>query len=66
MLDGPANLGQAKGMDSDEREIIEFLKIWGGDFISAKEICRRAGGKRRYAEDNGWAIPILQRLKAAT
>ena len=51
-------------MDSDEREIIEYLKIWGEDFISAKEICRRAGGKRRYAEDNSWAMPILQRMKA--
>jgi hypothetical protein len=51
-------------MDSDEREIIEYLKTWGEDFISAKEICRRAGGKRRYAEDNSWAMPILQRLKA--
>ncbi len=51
-------------MDSDEREIIEYLKTWGENFISAKEICRRAGGKRRYAEDNTWAMPILQRLKS--
>ena len=50
-------------MDSDEREIIEYLKTWGEDFISAKEICRRAGGKRRYNEDNNWAKPILHRLK---
>ncbi len=53
-------------MDSDEREIIEYLKIWGENFVNAREICRRAGGKRRYAEDNTWAMPILQRLKAGS
>ncbi len=49
-------------MDSDEHEIFYYLKTWGKEFISAKEICRRASGKRRFAEDNDWARPLLQRM----
>ena len=50
-------------MDSDERDIFNYLKTWGEEFVNAKEICRRAGGKRRFAEDNNWARPVLQRMK---
>ena len=50
-------------MDSDEREIFDYLKTWGEEWVNAKEICRRAAGKRRYAEDNNWAKPILHRMK---
>ncbi len=50
-------------MDSDEREVYDYLKTFGEDWINAKEVCRRAGGKRRYYEDNSWAIPILLRMK---
>jgi hypothetical protein len=50
-------------MDADEREIFDFLSNYGEEWISAKEICRRAGGKRRFNEDNNWAIPVLKRLK---
>ncbi len=46
-------------MDADEREIYEYLKTWGKEFVGAKEICRRAGGKRRYHEEPDWAIPHL-------
>ena len=49
-------------MDSDEREIIHYLQTWGNVYVSAKEICRRAGTKRRYHEDPDWAKPVLQRL----
>jgi hypothetical protein len=50
-------------MDADEREIFEFLKTFGEGWVNAREICRRAGGKRRFSEDNNWAKPILQRMK---
>src|ERR1035438_4812549 len=50
-------------MDADEREIFEYLKTRDGEFVNAREICRRAGGKHRYAEDNNWAKPVLQRMK---
>ncbi|HUB88052.1 MAG TPA: hypothetical protein VMB22_09195 [Verrucomicrobiae bacterium] len=49
-------------MDSDEREIFYFLKTWGNEFVSMREICRRAGGKKRYYEDNEWAKPLLIRM----
>ena len=50
-------------MDADEREIFEYLKTFGEEWVNAKEICRRAGGKKRFNEDNNWAKPVLQRLK---
>ncbi len=49
-------------MDVDEREIFLFLKSYGQDFVALREICRRAGGRRRYHEDHEWARPILQRM----
>jgi hypothetical protein len=50
-------------MDADEREIVDYLGTYGEQWVNSKEICRRAGGKRRFNEDNHWAIPVLQRLK---
>jgi hypothetical protein len=49
-------------MDAEEREICTYLKSWAGQFVSGREIARRAGGKRRFREDPNWAIPILPRL----
>jgi hypothetical protein len=49
-------------MDIDQIQICQFLKSWPGQFVSRKEICRRAGGKWRYREDEYWAVPALQRL----
>jgi len=49
-------------MDPDEAEICEYLKAWRDQFVSAREICRRAGGKWRYREDERWALPVLLRL----
>ena len=46
-------------MDSDQRDILNFLQTWGVEFVSAKEICRRAGTKKRFHRDAGWAMPIL-------
>ena len=51
-----------KFMDIDEREIFLFLKTYGADYVAAREICRRAGGRKRYEEDHDWAIPILLRM----
>ena len=49
-------------MDSDEREIFRFLKSWGNQFVAAREICRRAGNKRRFREEPDWAMPTLLRM----
>lgn len=49
-------------MDIEEREIFLFLKTYGPTHVAAREICRRAGGRRRYDEDHEWAKPILARM----
>jgi hypothetical protein len=49
-------------MDADEREIYQFLKSWGNEFIAPREICRRAGGRRKFHEDAEWAKPVLLRM----
>jgi|ERR1700733_55479 hypothetical protein len=49
-------------MDVDEREVFLFLKTYGQDFVSLREVCRRAGGRKRYHEDHEWARPILHRM----
>ena len=49
-------------MDADENEICQFLRSWPGQFVSGKTVCRRAGGKWRYREDENWAVPILRRM----
>ena len=46
-------------MDSDERDIFQYLKTWGKEFVGVKEVCRRAGAKKRYHEDPDWAVPML-------
>lgn len=49
-------------MDIEEREIFLFLKTYGTAHVAAREICRRAGGRRKYDEDHEWAKPILARM----
>ena len=49
-------------MDADERDIIHYLSTWGEQFVSAKEICRRAGSKKRANQDPDWALPVLLRM----
>ena len=49
-------------MDAEEKEICNYLKGFAGQFISGREICRRAGGKWRYRESPEWAVPFLTRL----
>ena len=49
-------------MDADQNEICQFLKSFQDQFVSGKEICRRAGGKWRFREEPTWALPILRRM----
>ena len=49
-------------MDADERDIFHYLKVSGNQFIAAKEICRRAGSKKRYGEEPDWAKIVLLRM----
>ena len=49
-------------MDSDEKEICNYLKSHHGEFVSSREIARRAGGKWRFRDDPNWAAQSLLRL----
>ncbi len=49
-------------LDADEKDICLYLKGFPDQFISAREIARRAGGKWRYREEPNWAMPVLGRL----
>jgi hypothetical protein len=49
-------------MDGDERDIFQFLKTRGTEFVNGMEIARRAGNKRRFYEDPDWAKVVLMRM----
>ena len=49
-------------MDADEREIYQFLKSWGTQFVHTREICRRAAGRKRFNDEPEWAKPVLLRM----
>src|SRR3954447_24197629 len=49
-------------MDAEEKEICDFLKTWSGQFVSGREIARRAGGKWKFRQDEHWAVQILGRM----
>lgn len=49
-------------MDAEEREIYFYLKGWKHEYISSREICRRAGGKQRFHQELDWAKPALSRM----
>jgi hypothetical protein len=51
-----------EAMNLDEKAIIDYLKGWPNSFISGREIARKVGGKARYEEDRGWALPILAQM----
>lgn len=46
-------------MTSEEQAISYYLKGMPGQWVSGREICRRADGKRRYNNEPHWAQPIL-------
>lgn len=49
-------------MEPEEKEICNYLKSMRTQFISGREIARRAGGKWRHRDDPNWAIPFLGHL----
>ncbi len=50
-------------MDSEEREIFDFLKTRGDEFVSVKEVARRASGKKKFYDNPEWAKPLLIRMQ---
>lgn len=49
-------------MHADQKAIIDYLKGWPYCYVSGKEIARKVGGRARFEEDRGWAIPILAEM----
>ena len=49
-------------MDADENDIITYLKVWTGQYVSAREIARKAASKKRFQAEPDWAVPVLGRL----
>ncbi len=49
-------------MDADERDIYYYMKAQGRDYIPVPEICRRAGGKKRFRVHSDWAAPVISRM----
>ena len=49
-------------MDADEKDIITYLKVWSGQYVSAREIARKAASKKRFEKEPDWAVPVLGRL----
>lgn len=49
---------------ADEQAVLNYLGTAPKCFFSAREICRKAGGKEKWDENQRWALPILSRLLA--
>ncbi len=49
-------------LSCDELEILDYLKLWPEKFVPLGEICRRAGGRRKFREDPSWARSLMSRL----
>jgi len=49
-------------LSSDELEILNYLKSWKGSFVTMVEICRCAGGRRKFKESPHWAKALMARL----
>jgi len=50
-------------MDGDERDIFQFLKTRGTEFVNGMEIARRAGNKKRFYDEPDWAKVVLMRME---
>jgi hypothetical protein len=49
-------------MEADQKLIQLYLKSMPGQFISGKEIARRAAGKSRFSDEPDWAVPVLKEM----
>jgi hypothetical protein len=52
-------------LSSEELEVLDYLKSWKGNYVSMVEICRCAGGRRKYKESPHWAKRLMSRLVEA-
>lgn len=61
-MDSRVDVSRTRFMDYDERSVRIFLKGYPGQFVSARVISRRLGGRQRYYQDPLWVMPILTKL----
>lgn len=52
-------------LSADELEILEYLRSWKGATVSIIEICRCAGGRKKFKESPHWAKTLMARLVEA-
>jgi len=52
-------------LSSEELQILAYLKSWNGTSISIMEICRSAGGRKKFKETPHWAKSLMSRLVEA-
>jgi hypothetical protein len=52
-------------LSADELQVLEYLKTWSEKYVTMTEICRRAGGRRKYEESSTWATGLMTRLVEA-
>jgi len=50
-------------LSAEDKIILEYLKPLGKAYATAKEVCRRAGGKSKFNDDPEWAKKFLKRLE---
>lgn len=50
-------------MEADEKLIQLYLRSLPGQFISGREIARRAAGKSRFRDEPDWAAPVLKEME---
>lgn len=43
----------------DEMDVLNFVRSFRNQYVSGREICRRAGGRRKFENDPRWAMPII-------
>jgi hypothetical protein len=49
-------------LNSDELEVLDYLKGHKGKFVPVMEICRRAGGRNKFHDNPNWARTLMSRL----
>lgn len=49
--------------EQDRQLVLDYLRACPDRFVSAAEICRKAGGRHRFFEDPRWAVPVLVELR---
>lgn len=47
----------------DERQVYLYIRNWAGQFISSREVARRADGKARFEQDRNWVHTPLSNLR---